>query len=138
LNISIKHAQEMIHRHYNHPCIYAWGIGNEVNGQSTVTVRYFEKLKSLVHGLDDTRFINYVSNTVHENPAQDATGIGDMIMWNDYIGTWHGELDRPEVIQNMTRNLPNKPLVVAEYGLCEPAFNGGDERRTQILVENTR
>lgn len=138
LNISIKHAQEMIHRHYNHPCIYAWGIGNEVNGQSTVTVRYFEKLKSLVHGLDDTRFINYVSNTVHENPAQDATGVGDMIMWNDYIGTWHGELDRPEVIQNMTRNLPNKPLVVAEYGLCEPAFNGGDERRTQILVENTR
>ncbi|RPK31034.1 glycoside hydrolase family 2 protein [Paenibacillus xylanexedens] len=138
LNISMQHAQEMIHRHYNHPCIYAWGIGNEVNGQSTVTVRYFEELKSLVHGLDDTRFINYVSNTVHENPAQDATGVGDMVMWNDYIGTWHGELDRPQVIQNMTRGLPNKPLVVAEYGLCEPAFEGGDERRTQILVENTR
>ncbi|MDR6716987.1 glycoside hydrolase family 2 TIM barrel-domain containing protein [Paenibacillus sp. 2003] len=138
LNISMQHAQEMIHRHYNHPCIYAWGIGNEVNGQSTVTVRYFEELKSLVHGLDDTRFINYVSNTVHESPAQDATGVGDMVMWNDYIGTWHGELDRPEVIQNMTRGLPNKPLVVAEYGLCEPAFEGGDERRTQILVDNTR
>ncbi|WP_340402022.1 glycoside hydrolase family 2 TIM barrel-domain containing protein [Paenibacillus sp. FSL H8-0079] len=138
LNISMQHAQEMIHRHYNHPCIYAWGIGNEVNGQSTVTVRYFEKLKSLVQGLDYTRFINYVSNTVHENPAQDATSVGDIVMWNDYIGTWHGELDRPEVIRNMTMNLPNKPLVVAEYGLCEPAFEGGDERRTQILVENTR
>ncbi|MEK4660866.1 glycoside hydrolase family 2 TIM barrel-domain containing protein [Priestia sp. FSL H7-0729] len=138
LNISMKHAQEMVHRHYNHPCIYAWGIGNEVNGQSTVTVNYFAELKTLVQELDDTRFINYVSNTVHENPTQDATGVGDIVMWNDYIGTWHGDLNRPEIIRNITRSFPNKPLVVAEYGLCEPAYEGGDERRTQILVENTR
>lgn len=138
LNISLQHAEEMIHRHYNHACIYAWGLGNELNGQSERTNLYFEKLKSRVHELDNTRFINYVSNTVHEDPAQDTTGAGDLIMWNDYIGTWHGDLNRPEVIQSITKGIADKPLVVAEYGLCEPAFEGGDEKRTQILVENTR
>ncbi|MCG7378641.1 hypothetical protein MH215_16660 [Paenibacillus sp. ACRSA] len=138
LNISMQHAEEMIHRHYNHPCIYAWGLGNELNGQSEMTNLFFDKLKSQVEQLDDTRFINYVSNTVHDNPAQDATGAGDLIMWNDYIGTWHGELDRPEVIRSITKGIPHKPVVVAEYGLCEPAFEGGDERRAQILLENTR
>ena len=27
------------------------------------------------------------------------------------------------------------PSMVTEFGLCEPAFKGGDERRTQILLE---
>lgn len=137
LRTSLQHAREMINRHYNHPCIYAWGLGNEVNGQSPVTVRYFEQLKTLVHDLDDTRLINYVSNTVHENPSKDATGVGDVIMWNDYIGTWHGDLDRPAVIKNITETYPNKPVIVAEYGLCEPAYEGGDERRKRILTDNT-
>lgn len=137
LQISLQHAQEMIHRHYNHPCIYAWGLGNEVNGQSAVTIRYFEKLKTLVRNLDDTRFMNYVSNTVHENPSKDATGVGDIIMWNDYIGTWHGDLDRPAVIKSITEAHKDKPVIVAEYGLCEPAYEGGDQRRTQILTDNT-
>ncbi|MEN1986245.1 glycoside hydrolase family 2 protein [Paenibacillus hubeiensis] len=137
LQTSMQHAREMIHRHYNHPCIYAWGLGNEVNGQSAVTLRYFEQLKTLVRELDDTRFMNYVSNTVHENPSQDATGVGDVIMWNDYIGTWHGDLDRPAVIRTITEAHKDKPVIVAEYGLCEPAYEGGDERRKQILTDNT-
>lgn len=28
------------------------------------------------------------------------------------------------------------PLAVAEFGLCEPAFSGGDPRRAEILSEN--
>lgn len=137
LQTSMQHAREMINRHYHHPCIYAWGLGNEINGQSPITVRYFEKLKTLVRGLDDTRFINYVSNTVHEDPSTDTTGVGDVIMWNDYIGTWHGDLDRPAVIEAITEAYKNKPVIVAEYGLCEPAYARGDERRQEILIENT-
>lgn len=137
LERSRQHASEMINRHYNHPCIYAWGLGNEVNGQSPATVHFFRELKSLVHEMDDTRFINYVSNTVHENPGLDATGVGDLIMWNDYIGTWHGDLDRPAVIRSISEDYPDQPIIVAEFGLCEPAFAGGDARRGEILVENT-
>ncbi|MFD2746817.1 glycoside hydrolase family 2 protein [Paenibacillus yanchengensis] len=137
LALATKHAEAMIARHYNHPSIFAWGMGNEVNAQSPITVRYFERLKLVIEQLDHTRSINYVSNSVHENPAADASGVGDMIMWNDYIGTWHGDLDRTAEIKQIVAAYPDKPLVISEFGLCEPKFTGGDERREQILIENT-
>lgn len=137
LPIAKQHAEEMILRHYNHPSIYAWGMGNEVNGQDERTISYMKQLKQYMVTLDGNRFINYVSNSVHFKPESDATGAGDLLMWNDYIGTWHGDLDMKEVIHSMDAAYPDKPLVVAEYGLCEPAFPGGDERRIGILLEKT-
>lgn len=35
----------------------------------------------------------------------------------------------------MTDAFPEKPLVISEFGLCEPAFPGGDERRTSLFLE---
>ncbi|WP_171056347.1 glycoside hydrolase family 2 protein [Paenibacillus sinopodophylli] len=137
LPLAKQHAEEMILRHYNHPSIYAWGMGNEVDGQDERTVHYMKQLKSYMLTLDEHRFINYVSNSVHFKPDIDATGTGDLLMWNDYIGTWHGDLDMVEVIQSIDNAYPDKPLIVAEYGLCEPAFTGGDERRINILQEKT-
>ena len=32
---------------------------------------------------------------------------------------------------------PDKPIIVAEFGLSEPAFTGGDPKRIEILLENT-
>ncbi|MGO4539212.1 glycoside hydrolase family 2 protein [Paenibacillus sp. 2TAB19] len=137
LPVALQHAAEMITRHFNHPCIYAWGIGNEVNGQSAQTVAYMNNLRTHIERMDNTRFINYVSNSIHTVLSKDATGIGDLLMWNDYIGTWHGELDESEVIDRINAAYPDKPLTVAEYGLCEPAFEGGDPRRIQILMQKT-
>lgn len=135
--VSRAQAEEMIARHYNHPSIYAWGMGNELNGQSAQTIAYMEKLKGYIEGLDCTRLVNYVSNTLHHQPATDATKVGDLLMWNDYIGTWHGDLDQQAVLADIQAAHPNKPLVIAEYGLCEPAFTGGDARRAQILKDKT-
>ncbi|MEK3903007.1 MULTISPECIES: glycoside hydrolase family 2 protein [unclassified Paenibacillus] len=135
--VALSQAKEMIQGHSHHPCIFAWGMGNELNGQSETTLRYMEQLKQAIHTLDSQRLINYVSNTVHLKPRSDATGAGDLLMWNDYIGTWHGELDEDEVIRQMLADYPDKPVVVAEYGLCEPVYEGGDPRRTEILMHKT-
>ncbi|CAM4380328.1 glycoside hydrolase family 2 protein [Paenibacillus typhae] len=137
LLLALSQAKEMIASHSHHPCIFAWGMGNELDGQSAVTNQYMEQLKQEFLQLDSTRLVNYVSNTLQLQPASDATGAGDMLMWNDYIGTWHGDLDEDEVIRQIIADHPDKPLVVAEYGLCEPAFEGGDTRRTSILREKT-
>lgn len=130
-------AKEMIQSHSHHPSIFAWGMGNELDGQSPVTLQYMEQLKQEILQLDSSRLVNYVSNTLQLQPAADATGAGDLLMWNDYIGTWHGDLDEEEVIRQIIADHPDKPLVVAEYGLCEPAFEGGDARRIDILREKT-
>ncbi len=135
--LALSQAKEMITDHSHHPCIFAWGMGNELNGQSETTRQYMEQLKQEIQELDSLRLINYVSNTIHFKPGNDATGAGDLLMWNDYIGTWHGDLDEHEVIRQMITDNPDKPVVVAEYGLCEPAFDGGDARRAEILWQKT-
>lgn len=137
LGVALAQAKEMIYNHSHHPCIFAWGMGNELDGQSEVTLQYMQQFKQEILQLDPSRLVNYVSNTLHLNPAIDATGAGDMLMWNDYIGTWHGDLDEEAVIQQIIADHPNKPIVIAEYGLCEPAYEGGDARRISILRDKT-
>ncbi|OMF33068.1 glycoside hydrolase family 2 protein [Paenibacillus sp. FSL H8-0259] len=135
--LALSQAREMIGSHAHHPCIFAWGMGNELDGQSAVTLHYMEQLKAELLQLDPSRLINYVSNSVLYQPDRDATGAGDLLMWNEYIGTWHGDLDEHKVIRQIIADYPDKPIVVAEYGLCEPVFEGGDARRTGLLIEKT-
>lgn len=135
--VALSQAKEMITDHSHHPCIFAWGMGNELNGQSEITRRYMEQLKQEIRDLDSERLINYVSNTVQIQPGNDATGVGDLLMWNDYIGTWYGDLNEHEVIKQIIADYPDKPIVVSEFGLCEPVFEGGDVRRTDILLKKT-
>lgn len=136
--LALSQAREMIGSHAHHPCIFAWGMGNELDGQSAVTLHYMEQLKAELLQLDPSRLINYVSNSVLYQPDRDATGAGDLLMWNEYIGTWHGDLDEHKVIRQIIADYPDKPIVVAEYGLCEPVFEGGDARRTGLLIEKQK
>ncbi|MHA7963957.1 glycoside hydrolase family 2 protein [Paenibacillus sp. CAU 1782] len=133
--VTRQQLYEMISRHNHHPSVIAWGVGNELDGLSSQTTAYVHEMKKYIRELDSTRLINYVSNTVHLGPSTDATGAGDVLMWNDYIGTWHGEHDMDETIQALIASHPDKPIVVAEFGLCEPAFSGGDPFRQEQMVE---
>lgn len=56
-------------------------------------MQFVRELKTCVLELNPSRLVNYVSDKVHLEPAKDATGAVDAIMWDDYIGTWHGEHD---------------------------------------------
>ena len=76
-----------------------------------------------------------MSNTWFENPMIDGTVDGDMLMINDYIGTWHGERDEHAELARLIGDNPGRPVVPSEFGLCEPAFSGGDARREQIFLE---
>ncbi len=136
VKLSIKtHIDEMIRRDYNAPSIFSWGIGNELNGQADIVKSFLLETKNYVQLLDSTRFISYTSNTLHENPAKDATQVGDFLMWNDYQGTWHSQhTDSIGILLDQIHEAnPNKPLVIAEFGLCEPQFKGGDERRIRDM-----
>lgn len=135
LEVSKQQANEMIISHYNHPCIVSWGIGNELKGQEKETIDFLIKVRDYFKNLDPNRMINYISNTMWDNPKEDASTYGDSLWINDYIGSWHGNLDNELELKKVVLANPNKPLVMSEFGLCEPAFLGGDRRRIEVFKE---
>lgn len=135
MKISKQQYDEMIVSHYNHPSIIMWGIGNELYGQDETVKNFLTELKQYAKNQDIFRPINYVSNTIFKGAVSDATCLGDVIMVNEYIGTWHGDLDLTEELEKIRSYNPERAIVIAEYGLCEPAFSGGDQKRGKIFSE---
>ena len=126
---------EMIEAHRHHPSIVAWGVGNELDAQCDETIQYIKDAIACVHASDPDHQASYVTNRAFINPAKDGTTDGDFMMINDYIGTWQGDLDQYKEWDKVVRMNPDKPMVPSEFGLCEPAFPGGDVRRNQIFLE---
>ncbi len=126
---------EMTAAHRHHPSIFAWGVGNELSAQTWPVQQYIRKAVACFHELDDSRPANYVSNTAFACPHQDGTGDGDILMINDYIGTWHQGFDQETAWQALLEAHPGRIFIPSEFGLCEPAFSGGDPRREEIFLE---
>ena len=124
---------EMIERDYNHPCIFAWGISNEVSGTNK---NQYVSLKQFVKQIDSTRLITVVSNQPFKRKLNDESLIGDLPTWNEYIGTWFGKdrTELPEYFSTIESFIGNRPLFITEAGLCEPRFVGGDLRRVDDMI----
>ncbi len=138
LTIAKQQADEMIKAHFNHPSIIFWGVGNELGGQFKRTQKYVTEMRKYFKSKDKTRCVNYVSNTLGfiKGRQTDATLFGDVAMWNEYLGLWMPCNDIPAKILEVNNICKSKPLIITEFGLCEPHFKGGDERRNQILIDN--
>ena len=129
-----KQLKGFIVDHYNHPSVFSWGVSNEVNGNTNKDT-YLE-LKKYVKNLDSSRFTTVVSNRIWQKKKDDETLLFDMPTWNEYIGTWHGK-DRNELpgkLDTLKMTLGNKPVLITENGLCEPANTGGDAKRIDDML----
>lgn len=138
LKICKQQADEMVYFHYNHPSVIFWGVGNELGGERRATVRYVKKMLSHFKEQDDRRLVNYVSNSLSKfcnTRKPDATLYGDVAMWNDYLGLWEPTDNVENHMIKTCNKCKGKPLVISEFGLCEPTFKGGDEERCRILKE---
>lgn len=141
-NIAIKQLERMVSNMYNHPSIFSWGVGNELRGRDADMKRMIADLLKKSRELDPSRKTAYVSNTLttsfYNNPkfTPDAADDGDYLMMNEYGGSWwdvpigkiHAYLDSVHL------SYPDKPFFISEFGLCEPNFKGGDQRRLEDLI----
>ncbi len=127
-----EQLEEMIEVYYNHPCIYAWGMSNEVWGNHEGIRALGDHAKQM----DPRRFVLSMSNKTYENLRDEACCVLDLPTWNEYTGTWHGN-DRTELparLVNIGKALDGRPLFITEAGLCEPAFVGGDATRIDDML----
>lgn len=138
LEIAKKQADDMVRYHSHHPSIICWGVGNELGGREKSTIKYVDDMYRYFKSKDNSRLVNYVSNTMHKKmifQKDDAALHGDIAMWNEYLGTWIPCKNVEKAIIATHNRCKDKPSMVTEFGLCEPYFKGGDEKRAEILLE---
>lgn len=140
--IATQQLTAMIRNLYNHPSIFSWGVGNELRGRDADMKKMIAYLIRQARVLDPSRQVAYVSNTLtnsfYNDPqfVPDAASEGDYLMMNEYGGSWWdlpvGEIGN--YLDSVHLSYPSHPFIISEFGLCEPNFRGGDERRTQDLI----
>jgi len=139
LPLARVHLDEMIRAHVNHPSIVMWGVGNELASRDPAIVEGVRELYRYAKSLDTTRLVTYVSNRLAFSRGHDASGVGDVLMFNEYQDTWYeGDPARiGSILDTIHLDYPDHPLVISEYGVCEPAFQGGDDRRAHDMIYHT-
>lgn len=135
--LGYQYLDEMMAAHFNHPSLISWGVGNELRAHDPFFIKTIRSLVEYAKSKDPDRLANYVTNALNwdkrDNPnlPPDASSQGDMLCWNEYTPSWYEQPIENTLgnIEYVRKEYPNRPVVISEFGLCEPAFPGGDERR---------
>lgn len=131
-----EQLEEMIEADYNHPSIFAWGLANEVWGIHD-DLHY---LREIAKQLDPNRLNIAFSHETYKDFNKNPSCVLDIPTWNEYTGAWHGPRreDLPKRLERIDSALKDRPLLITEAGLCEPAFTGGDGRRIDDMIYHVK
>lgn len=109
--------REMIREHYNHPCIYIWGILNECAGDTEYGMECYARQLELVRSLDASRPRSFASC---QWMKERCFGLADVVAFNMYP-RWY--IDRPvrdylEELYAWIRKAggEGKPFLITETG----------------------
>ncbi|MCB2410510.1 glycoside hydrolase family 2 TIM barrel-domain containing protein [Hymenobacter lucidus] len=124
---------EMIRQGFNHPSVIIWAYMNEVLLRLPEGVKrdnepgraYLKKVNQLAQQLDDltrredparyTMCVNHGAFELYQEAG--LTKIPQLVGWNLYQGWYSGQLQGfADYLDRHHRELPDKPLLVTEYG----------------------
>jgi len=120
--------KEMIRRDRNKASVILWSVSNETPNNHART-EFLTNLANEARRLDPTRLITSALNSEHiqggtatlDDPFSDAL---DVVGVNEYIG-WYG--GAPKDADNMKWILPNKPIIMSEFGAEAKLGNHGPD-----------
>jgi len=122
---------EMIRRDRNKASVILWSVSNETPNNPTRT-KFLTALANEARKLDPTRPITSAligpkvdqDAVLQNDPLADAL---DVVGQNQYIGWYEG---RPEDADKKTWTLPNKPVLMSEFGAeAKQGNHGGPNQR---------
>ena len=111
---------EMIAAAANHPCIWAWSVGNELESDTVAGRAYVKDMVAFVRSLDPGRPVSFASyHLLVGRPWADGTAYADFVMMNEYFGTWHGPKDcLGPALDTIHLAWPDRPVVISEFGFA--------------------
>ena len=123
--------REMIFYHYNHPCIFIWGILNECASETLFGRSCYEKQFRLIREMDDSRPCTFASCKFFGDICFD---LPDVISCNLYP-RWYGDKPVRDYLNEVydwiveDGNGKGKPFIVSEIGAgglygCHNAYHG--------------
>lgn len=118
-----QQLREMIAEAFNHPSVWAWSIGNEIESNTGSGVEFVKEMIAYVKSLDPTRPVGFASNRLGSQPWFDATAASDFVLMNQYFGTWVGpKQGLGPALDVIHKTWPEKTVIISEYGF-EPHWN---------------
>jgi beta-glucuronidase len=140
LTNGLEQLREMIARDRNHPCLFSWGVCNEINGQNPPAYEFAKRMYEESKRLDPKRLVTYASNSLQKTPAKDVAGLMDYVMWNEYYESWYAgsPADLARNLEEVHQAVPQKAIVSSEYGYCACTADRpeGDGKRADVLVNH--
>jgi beta-glucuronidase len=119
--------KEMIRRDRNKASVILWSVSNETPN-NPVRTKFLTSLVAEARALDGTRLITSALNTqlIQGSSATLPDSFADaldVIGVNEYVGWYNGS---PEDADKIVWTLPQKPLIMSEFGAEAKAGNHGD------------
>jgi len=119
-----KWLNDLVERDFNHPCVVAWSVGNELRdsvpdwGKKLLTPRQHDYVVSMLDYLDEldtTRLKTFVSLTAYTqgaNTVNEPVDKVDFICMNSYGNSL-------KAVQKAHENFPGKPIFLSEVGRAQ-------------------
>lgn len=126
----VKMLNEMIRRDRNKASVILWSVSNET-GNNPVRTKFLTDLVNEARKLDSTRLITSALNSEHVVGStatlnDSFADVLDVVGVNEYIG-WYG--GAPQDADNMHWVLPEKPVIMSEFGAEAKYGNHGPDNR---------
>ena len=110
-------AREMVSQHFNHPCVYTWGLLNECESDTEFGRQVYGELIALLRKADPTRPVTFASCRCFTDVCLDLV---DIVSFNIYP-LWYFDERPAEYARKLLRwmdenGAAGKPVLFSEFG----------------------